>query len=253
MVRSGLVSITFRKLAPRQIVDLAARAGLEGIEWGGDVHVPHGDLARAREVRGMTADAGLAVPSFGSYYRVGHAERLAFGTVLATAVELGAPVVRVWAGKKGSAEAEETYRRAVVEDSCRIADEAAAAGVAVAYELHGHTLTDTNASALELLQAVGRDNLQTYWQPLRGMSAEQRLAGLEAVLPWLRHLHVFHWDPDTGQRMPLAAGRQEWLPWLRRAASTGREHFAMIEFVRDDDPQAFLADASALKDCLAML
>ena len=40
MIRGGLVSITFRKLSPRAIIDLVTRANLIGIEWGGDVHVP---------------------------------------------------------------------------------------------------------------------------------------------------------------------------------------------------------------------
>ncbi len=32
MIRPGLVSITFRKLSPRQIVDLVTQAGLDAIE-----------------------------------------------------------------------------------------------------------------------------------------------------------------------------------------------------------------------------
>jgi hypothetical protein len=46
MIQTGLVSITFRQLSPPAIIDLVRQAGLEGIEWGGDVHVPHGDLGR---------------------------------------------------------------------------------------------------------------------------------------------------------------------------------------------------------------
>ena len=58
MIRGGLVSVTFRALPPREVAGLAARAGLAGIEWGGDIHVPHGDGKRAREVRRITEDAG---------------------------------------------------------------------------------------------------------------------------------------------------------------------------------------------------
>ena len=32
---------------------------MEGIEWGGDVHVPPGDEARARDVAALTREAGL--------------------------------------------------------------------------------------------------------------------------------------------------------------------------------------------------
>ena len=48
MIHTGLVSVTFRKLEPAEIVDLVKQAGLQGIEWGGDIHVPHGDIQRAK-------------------------------------------------------------------------------------------------------------------------------------------------------------------------------------------------------------
>ncbi|MCK4601119.1 MAG: TIM barrel protein, partial [Phycisphaerae bacterium] len=154
MLHSGLVSITFRKLPPEELVALVAKAGLEGVEWGGDVHVPHGDLRRAREVRKITLDAGLKVASYGSYYRVGHDEPVPFEVVLATAAELAAPTIRLWAGKQGSETADAEYRDRVVQESQRIAELAAQANIVPAYEFHSGTLTDTNASASELLAAV---------------------------------------------------------------------------------------------------
>jgi hypothetical protein len=51
--------VTFRSLEPAEIVKLADRAGLDGIEWGGDVHVPHGDVTKASEVYKMTSSMGL--------------------------------------------------------------------------------------------------------------------------------------------------------------------------------------------------
>jgi hypothetical protein len=47
MIRTGLVSVTFRQLSAEEIIKLVVCAGLEGIEWGGDIHVPHGDLKRS--------------------------------------------------------------------------------------------------------------------------------------------------------------------------------------------------------------
>ena len=48
MLTGGLVSITFRDLEANEIIDLVKKSGLTAIEWGGDVHVPHGDFNRAR-------------------------------------------------------------------------------------------------------------------------------------------------------------------------------------------------------------
>lgn len=255
MILSALVSITFRKLSPREIVDLVSRAGLHGIEWGGDVHVPHGDLGRAREVRRMTEDAGLHIAAYGSYYRVGHEEPCPFGDVLETAVALGAETVRVWAGKQGSEAADAEYWNQVVQTSRQIADLAAAAGVTVAYEYHGGTLTDTNASALRLLESVAHDNIQSYWQPPRGATRAYCLEGLKAILPWLSNLHVFAWRvPEGGgpvERRPLAEGEADWEHYLRNATSADGDRYAEIEFVRDDAPESFLTDAAALVSWLA--
>jgi len=251
MLHSGLVSITFRALAPGEIVSLVKTAGLEGIEWGGDIHVPHGDLQRAGEVSKMTSEAGLRVASYGSYYRVGHEEPVPFEAVLETALALEAPTVRVWAGKRGSAVADAAYREQVAQDSRRIAALAAQAGVTVAYEFHGNTLTDTSASAQALLGQVAHDNLKTYWQPEVGASVEDGLAGMEMILPWLENVHVFHWGGTVAERLLLVQGEEAWGRYLDRIAATGREHWAMIEFVREDSPQVFLEDAQALKIFLA--
>ena len=251
MIRSGLVSITFRQLTPQAIVDLVAQSGLDAIEWGGDVHVPHGDVAQARLVRQMTEDAGLAIAAYGSYYRVGHGEPAPFKAVVESAVALGAPTIRVWAGKQGTAAADDAYWARIVEDSRAIGDLAQQAGVVVAYEYHGNTLTDTNASALRLLRTVAHDNVKTYWQPPGGATLDENLASLDAILPWLVNVHVFSWREINGQRerMLLDAKEVEWAQYLSKVTTTGRDHFAMIEFVRDDDPANFLKDAETLK-CL---
>jgi sugar phosphate isomerase/epimerase len=92
-IQGGLVSITFRALAPHEVVDLVVRAGLKGVEWGGDVHVPHGDEVRAKEVAALTREAGLCCCAYGSYYRLAasEGEGLAFERVLASARLLDAP------------------------------------------------------------------------------------------------------------------------------------------------------------------
>ncbi|HUU58624.1 MAG TPA: TIM barrel protein [Phycisphaerae bacterium] len=248
MIRSGLVSITFRKLSAEEIVALVREAGLEGIEWGGDVHVPHGDLDRAREVRRMTEDAALTVAAYGSYYRVGHEEPVPFEEVLTTAVALGAPLIRVWAGEQGSDQADAAYRELVVRDSRRIADAAAREGIAVAYECHANSLTDTTASACALLESVAHDNVRTYWQPTVGASVETCLEGIDALRDRLANVHVFHWE--AWDRRPLAEGQDPWRGYLEKIASTGREHFAMLEFVADDCPAAFRRDAATLRQWL---
>ncbi|MCD4699512.1 MAG: sugar phosphate isomerase/epimerase [Phycisphaerae bacterium] len=251
MIKSGLVSVTLRQLSPEEIVDLVAEAGLDGIEWGGDIHVPHGDTKRAGEVRKMTADAGLTVAAYGSYYKVGHEkDSIPFKSVVDTAVELGAPTIRVWPGKKGSADVADEYRSLVVQDSQRIADLAARAGITVSYEFHPNTLTDTNESTVKLLEEVANDNIRTYWQPPSELEVEHSLEGLRAISPWLTNVHTYYCDKETGESLPLAEGEDAWDRYLPIIAETDGEHYVMLEFVRDNCPEAFLADAATLKGWL---
>ena len=244
----GLVSVTFRSLAPRDIIALVAQARLAGIEWGGDVHVPPGELARAGEIGRMTCDAGLAVAAYGSYYIVGQSEGdgLCFARVLDTAVALGAPLIRVWAGNRGAAAADEAYRRQVAEEACRIAKIAADAGIAVAFEFHCGTLTDSTTSAAALLAATAHAQVRCYWQPPVGWTPTERLAALHAILPYLANLHVYHWNTSSDRR-PLLEGAEEWQSYFTTVAASHRTPcWALLEFVRDDDPNHFLTDASAL-------
>lgn len=251
-IHPGLVSITFRKLTPRQVVQVTSSSGLAGIEWGGDVHVPHGDLAQAAEVRKLTCDAGLKVSSYGSYYKMGVSENegLAFERVLETACSLGAPMIRVWAGGKGSAETDAAARARVVREGQRIATLSAQAGVGVACEYHRGSLTDTDASTVALLSEICHDNFKTYWQPRAGTGVNEALNGMRQILPKLAHLHVFHWWPNT-ERRPLSEGLDRWLHYLNLAAMAPGDRYAMLEFVAHDDPAILFIEAATLKKCIS--
>ncbi len=252
MIHPGLVSVTFRALMPTQIVALVRQAGLRGIEWGGDIHVPHGNLARAREVREMTQQAGLSVAAYGSYYRAAQSEAdgLAFEHVLATAVELGAPTIRVWAGGVGSAAADTVQRARVADDLRRIATLAEAARLTVALEFHGGTLTDTAESTRRLLDTVNHPHLFTYWQPPLDRDTADCMADLRSLLPRVTHLHVYHWKPSPMERLPLADGAARWRDFIGIAAGVAVDRYAMLEFVERDEPECFLRDAATLKALL---
>ena len=248
MIHPGLVSITFRALAPAEIVALVRQAGLRGIEWGGDIHVPHGNTGRAREVRELTVEAGLTVAAYGSYYRAGQSEAagLPFAQVLDSAVELGAPTVRVWAGTTGSNTTNPDQRIRIADDLRRTATLAAAVRVSVSLEFHNGTLTDTADSARRLLEEVNHPNLFTYWQPPLERDTAGCLADLRSLLPRLTHVHVYHWRPASTERLPLADGAARWREFLDVTAGAPGDRYAMLEFVAGDAPENFLRDAATL-------
>ncbi len=257
MLKSGLVSVTFRKLKPREVVDLVKQAGLDGIEWGGDIHVPHGDATLAREVAKMTKEAGLKVAAYGSYYYAGLGGSPSFEAVLDSASELGAPVIRIWAGKKSPAEASAADRKKVVDDAIRIAGMAAGRKIALAFEFHNNTLTETTESAVRLLKEIapstalraGRAKVLSYWQPHDQEPMAAQLQGLDAVMPWLAHVHCYCWAAN--ERLPLEQGESKWKQYLGRIRKVAGDRYVMIEFVKDDSPQAFLSDAATLRKWLA--
>jgi len=246
MFTPGLVSVTFRKLQPKEIVELAAQAKLQAIEWGGDVHVPLGDLERAREVRKLTADAKLKTVAYGSYIRLGEEDPANLPRVIEMARELGAPAIRVWAGKRESANADADYCKRVVSDALRLADLAAKDKIVICYEYHDGTLTDTDASAHELLRETEHPFIKTLWQPPHALDINGRCESLQPVLPRLQHVHVFYW-PKRGERVPLAEGAAGWLRYIQILRQHSRECPLLLEFVRNDDPQQLLADAKTLR------
>ncbi|HEY3716553.1 MAG TPA: TIM barrel protein [Jatrophihabitantaceae bacterium] len=247
----GLCSVTLRALSPADVVSVAAAGQLELIEWGGDVHVPVGDLGRACEVRARTEDSGLEVCSYGSYF--GRGEATDFEPVLATAIALGAPRIRVWAGSQGSAATDPAGRARVVAELRAAAEPAAAAGVEPAVEYHPNTLTDSAASTLALLDEVGR-GLVTYWQPPVGEPDAEALGGLRTVLDRMVTVHVFSWWPAR-ERLPLTAREQFWRDVCGLLATKAPRGVVpmLLEFVPDDDPAALRRDAATLRELLAAI
>ncbi|TWD79659.1 sugar phosphate isomerase/epimerase [Kribbella amoyensis] len=244
-VRTGLVSVTFRQLAVEEVVDTAVRTGLSAIEWGGDVHVPLGDLPAARKVRALCEDRGIAIAAYGSYLRAGSVDREEIRAAVTTAAELGAPRIRVWAGTVGTAEAGVGDRMAVTRGLGELADVAAGADIEIAMEFHRGTLTDEVDSTITLLLDVGAPNLKTYWQPPVDADDATCLDQLEALMPWLSTVHVFSWWPSN-HRLPLTGRESLWRPVLARLAAEPREINALLEFVVDDSVDQLTKDAADL-------
>jgi sugar phosphate isomerase/epimerase len=245
-VKVGLCSVTLRDLAPEGVVDVAVRAGTEGIEWGGDVHVPPGETALAADVARWCADAGVAVPSYGSYLAAGKSGAHRVAPVLATAHALGAGNVRVWCPFGAPPGRDDDLFRAAADALAAWSAEAAAAGCTLSLEFHVDTFTETAASTAALLDAAGRPPaLFSYWQPVAGRPAVDEL---QAVAPDVSHVHVFQWEAD-GERRPLAEGGATWPTLLSTPLGdrwTG-DRYAFLEFVRDDDPEQLVADAATLR------
>lgn len=271
MIRPGLCSIGFARFAWSDVLSHAAQAGLEAIEWSA-LHVAAGATALAGEVGRRTRDAGLATCSYGSYYRAGIVQKdLSFEAVLDTALALGAPTVRIWAGNRDAEEVDDAQRALIINDVARIADLAAQAGVAVGFEYHPGTLTNSPQSTDCLMREIPHAAVRFYWQTPFGRSPQYCLDSLRRVLPRLAHLHVFHWTVGAGviddaqppdlkslvwpqdyHRHPLSDGADCWRTYLACAATSAIDHWALLEFTKGDDWGQLAEDARSLAALLSI-
>lgn len=243
--KTGIVSISFRKHTPEEIVIAASEAGLDAIEWGGDVHVPHGDETEANVVRELTEAFGMKVAEYGSYYAIGKSDPELFTKVLDSARRLETKIIRVWAhqGKASDSFTEEEYQ-ACVADAKRICAEAK--DLTVALECHPNTLTDEYHTALKFIRDVGCDNLGSFWQPNQYRPLDYNLDSIRALLPYIVSVHVYSWKRKT--RLPLAALESEWEEYIKLLSAKDLNY--MLEFMHDDNIETLKETAATLKKWL---
>lgn len=246
----GLVSISFRRYSVDDILDACQKAGLTCIEWGSDVHVPAGNAQVADEVAEKTKAAGLFTMAYGSYFRLGGNTPAEFAPYIDSAKRLGARVIRVWGGVKGSANMTAEEREKLVADARAIADMAEEAGLIVTLECHSDTVTDHVDSGMDFYKAVNHPALRAYWQPSQFYDEAYNLDAAARYAPLTECLHVFQWSRTA--RHPLPEGREIWGKYLDlfRAEAEDRDIGLLLEFMHDDRLETLYETAEELKSWL---
>jgi len=253
MFQIGLCSVTFRNLSVEEIIEAAKNTDIQGIEWGGDIHVPPGDLEHAAYAANITRQAEIDIISYGSYYRLGVKEQpFSFEAILDTAEKLTAPAIRVWAGNIGSSEATERQWEKVIEDAKRIADLAEKQGIHINLEYHGRTLTDTADSAIRLMKKINHSNVSLYWQPSPFETVNKNMKSIDTVRQWLSHVHVFHWQLVENNVIvyPFSAGISDWEKYLQQLEKQQGMRYLMMEFVKEDSIEQLKNDVKVLQSII---
>lgn len=240
MYQLGVVSISFRRYAPQEILAAMQRAGLTCIEWGSDVHAPCDDEAALTALAALQAEYGITCCSYGTYFKLGVTPIEELERYIRAAKVLGTDILRLWCGSKGSADYTSQETEELFALCRQAADIAATHGVTLCMECHGYTYTDTKESALALMQAVDSPHLRMYWQPCQTPAENEAYAALLA--PYTVHLHVFNWVGM--ERFPLADGLENWRRYL---AVMDGDHGLLLEFMPDDDLSTLGQEAAALK------
>lgn len=252
MFECGLVSVSFRRLFPAEIIDATTSAGLDCIEWGADVHLPPADIALARKISESMAVAGLRVSSYGSYFRIGVTPTEQFAVVLATASALGAPIIRVWAYDRYLPECKGNTWDAIVSECRKIAIMASEHGVTVCLECHNNTLTQDYHGALALMQAVDHPAFRMYWQPNELRDHAYNLEAARALAPYVECIHVFHWDDK--HHYPLIEGRNDWIAYLKifYERYPEKKFPLLLEFMPDNQVQSLPVEANSLRSIIGI-
>lgn len=243
--RLGLVSVSFRKHTPREILEAAKASGLSCIEWGSDVHAPCYDAERLKEISALQAEYGMTCSSYGTYFRLGETPLEELGAYIRAAKCLGTDILRLWCGTKSGADYTDAEKRELIAQCKSAAALASASGVTLCMECHKNTYTQYFSDALALMRAVDSPHFQMYWQPFQWQGIEENLAYAKEIAPFAQHIHVFQWKGK--ERFSLRQGIEEWRSYLR-CFSTPRT--LLLEFMPDDSICSLENEARALRDII---
>ena len=242
MYRLGLVSVSFRDKAPKEIISAVKSAGLTCIEWGSDVHAPKDSQEKLNEIAALQNKYGIDCCSYGTYFKLGVTPVGELQGYINAAKILGTNILRLWCGNKNSTQYTETEKQELF-DICRTAAGIAEKnGVTLCMECHGGTYTNKLASAIELMQAVNSKSFRMYWQPNQFAKVEDNLCYAEKIAPYTEHIHVFNWDEKA--KYPLEAAADIWKAYLQRL---GDGRTLLLEFMPDDKIETLEIEADALR------
>ena len=243
-MKKGLVSVTFRQKTPEEIIELIKKADLHSVEWGGDVHVPNGDIEIAKRVGELTQKAGIEVSSYGSYYNFhsffhDNIKDSSFEGTLASAIALDTKIIRVWAGIKNFEESADEERKLIYDKLKYAVNMADKYGITVATEFHSNTLTNTPEGAEETLYNV--PGLKTYWQPLDDRSLETECEIIKRFGKNIVNAHLSGFQPYASFRDRIGV----YIDYLEKYTNS---HSILIEFVNGEKDEQFFEDAEILKN-----
>ncbi len=191
-MKIGFTTTSLRQIKDiEKIVDFAARAGAECIEWGGDIHVT--DTETANHAKTLCEAAGINTLIYGSYYRVGDNDRAEWKRICEISSSLGAESVRVWLGRTDSELTDEkTYAGLLADIShiCRIADEY---GIKVCCECHGNTYNNNTDAFLKIRADADCGNFGTYFQSLY-KKEEYDIDRIERTFPFIDSVHISYFE-----------------------------------------------------------
>lgn len=247
MVRSGLSSVSYRNQAPEAIIAAAAAAGLRGIEWTADTHVPHGNIACAERVMMATLRAGLTVSAYGSFFRLGSGSPAVFSSILETSRRLQAPAIRIWGGPTAGASQD-----SMLADAADAADAAGKHGITLCLEPNERSALPDYDTLAGLIERADHPFLKACWTQLPSSSASGLGEGAERIGPHLALAHIRNWSPFSSESEESAGSAcvRALAFMIESNRASVLDRWALIEYLENDAPETLKKKAETLEERL---
>ena len=239
----GLCSVTFRNKTAEEVVDLAKKAGIGFIEWGGDIHVR--SIDDAKKVKALCDGAGIKISSYGSYFNSAEFNESKWDEICQIAKEMNAEHIRIWLGKKNSQDTSGEEYKLLSENTKKMCDIAAEYGLLVCPECHDNTFNNDTDAILRFIGDLQKDNFRTYFQS-RYFRMEYDLDRIDRTYDYIKDFHVSYRDLKKEQRF-----RKKDKNYLDTLLKKFKEKdfggIVMIEFVSGNKEKNFFRDTDKLK------
>ncbi len=256
----GLCSICFHESPLVEVLDLAKKTGFDGVEiWGEEPHTLYPfDKKKIENISQMVKERGLSISMFGSYISpsMKNFKEKAKESLKITHT-LGAPLMRVWAGNKGSKEADKENWKVCIEGFKWLSQEAKKYNITLAIEMHEGTLADLGKSALNLIEKVGEDNLKANFQVNFTLQKDDPMERLKLVSPYIVNCHLqnfknFQKDKNSfTERSLLKEGIVNYKEIISFLKGKDFKGYLEVEFEKDPKEENLKKDYEFLKELLS--
>jgi sugar phosphate isomerase/epimerase len=247
MIRTAISSSAFIGSTIPQVLETAAAAQAQGIEWTDDGFIQPGDSVLSQSAMMATLRAGLSTVSYAVTFRVGSHDPSAFRAALETARELNAPILRLWSSPKSQS----TKNKAAFISTARtLGDEAGERGVTLCFGLASDSLLDTTTNAARLLEAIDHPFVKMAWEPSADVRFDDNMEEFSAIagrigLILARSKDLSDADGNRDERS------ERWFQYLdafdEQGGSPDMARYVVIRSVKDDDTARLANDISAIK------
>jgi hypothetical protein len=252
MIRIGLASSAFPARSPREIMQLALEAGLDGVEWAAGFHLAPGDKGAAQTLMMETLMSRLSIVSYAALYRVSaNGENgLGFASILDTASTLQAPILRIFVGQKPLARTVDEEKVRLLEELARLGDLAGERGITLCLSFGKGTSLEEYGAARRLLAKLDHSFVRLAWEPLPGVKLEDASAAIAEFSPRTSLVLARRTD-RLGRSSALSAEAEAWKGWIEafRLGETEPKmsRFILLGGIGDGDEARLHEDAVFLR------